>query len=199
MVAYVFDNIITKGVRAGHIPARTQAARRWFRKEAEKVDVTPSKLMRENQSKVVRGYEIGSMMLFQYDPKFKRKLPYYDTFPLVFPIEPRERGFLGLNLHYLPLRQRAMLMDALYSLTTDKRYDESTTLKLSYQLLKRSARYKLFKPCVKHYLNSHIKSRRIKIDPVEWDMALFMPLQRFQKASSSQVYNRSMEMVHNAF
>lgn len=195
MVAYVFDNIITKGVRAGHVPARTQAARRWFRKEAEKVDVTPSKLMRENQSKVVRGYEIGSMMLFQYDPKFKRKLPYYDTFPLVFPIEPRERGFLGLNLHYLPLRQRAMLMDALYSLTTDKRYDESTTLKLSYQLLKRSARYKLFKPCVKHYLNSHIKSRRIKIDPVEWDMALFMPLQRFQKASSSQVYNRSMEMV----
>lgn len=195
MVAYVFDNILTKGVRAGQIPARTQAARRWYRNEAEKVDVTPSKLMRENGSKVVRGYEIGSMMLFQYDPKFKRKLPYYDTFPLVFPIEPRDNGFLGLNMHYLPLRQRAMLMDALYTLRTDSRYDESTALKISYQILKRSARYKLFKPCVKHYLSSNIKSRRIKIDPVEWDMALFMPLQRFQKASSSQVYSKSMEMV----
>ena len=195
MVAYVFDNILTKGVRAGQIPARTQAARRWYRNEAEKVDVTPSKLMRENQSKVVRGYEIGQMMLFNYDPKLKRQLPYYDTFPLVFPIEPRASGFLGLNMHYLPLRQRAMLMDALYSLRTDSRYDEGTALKLSYQILKRSARYKLFKPCVKHYLNSHIKSRRIKIDPVEWDMALFMPLQRFQKASSSQVYSKSMEMV----
>jgi len=195
MVAYVFDNILTKGVRAGQIPARTQAARRWYRNEAEKVDVTPSKLMRENGSKVVRGYEIGSMMLFQYDPKFKRKLPYYDTFPLVFPIEPRDNGFLGLNMHYLPLRQRAMLMDALYTLRTDSRYDESTALKISYQILKKSARYKLFKPCVKHYLSSNIKSRRIKIDPVEWDMALFMPLQRFQKASSSQVYGKSMEMV----
>lgn len=195
MVAYVFDNILTKGVRAGQIPARTQAARRWYRNEAEKVDVTPSKLMRENGSKVVRGYEVGSMMLFQYDPKFKRKLPYYDTFPLVFPIEPRDNGFLGLNMHYLPLRQRAMLMDALYTLRTDSRYDESTALKISYQILKRSARYKLFKPCVKHYLSSNIKSRRIKIDPVEWDMALFMPLQRFQKASSSQVYSKSMEMV----
>jgi len=195
MVAYVFDNILTKGVRAGQIPARTQAARRWYRNEAEKVDVTPSKLMRENQSKVVRGFEIGQMMLFQYDPKLKRKLPYYDTFPLVFPIEPRDKGFLGLNMHYLPLRQRAMLMDALYTLRTDSRYNEDTSLKLSYQILKRSARYKLFKPCVKHYLNSHIKSRRIKIDPVEWDMALFMPLQRFQKASSSQVYSKSMEMV----
>ena len=195
MVAYVFDNILAKGVRAGQIPARTRAAREWYRNEAEKVDVTPSKLMRENQSKIVRGYEIGQMMLFNYDPKLKRKLPYYDTFPLVFPIEPRDNGFLGLNMHYLPLRQRAMLMDALYTLRTDNRYNESTALKIGYQILKRSARYKLFKPCVKHYLNSHIKSRRIKIDPVEWDMALFLPLQRFQKASSSQVYNRSMEMV----
>lgn len=195
MVAYVFDNILAKGVRAGQIPARTRAAREWYRNEAEKVDVTPSKLMRENQSKIVRGYEIGQMMLFNYDPKLKRKLPYYDTFPLVFPIEPRDNGFLGLNMHYLPLRQRAMLMDALYTLRTDNRYNESTALKISYQILKRSARYKLFKPCVKHYLNSHIKSRRIKIDPVEWDMALFMPLQRFQKASSSQVYSKSMEMA----
>ena len=195
MVAYVFDNILAKGVRAGQIPARTRAAREWYRNEAEKVDVTPSKLMRENQSKIVRGYEIGQMMLFNYDPKLKRKLPYYDTFPLVFPIEPRDNGFLGLNMHYLPLRQRAMLMDALYTLRTDSRYNEDTSLKLSYQILKRSARYKLFRPCVKHYLNSHIKSRRIKIDPVEWDMALFMPLQRFQKASSSQVYSKSMEMV----
>ena len=195
MVAYVFDNILAKGVRAGQIPARTRAAREWYRNEAEKVDVTPSKLMRENQSKIVRGYEIGQMMLFNYDPKLKRKLPYYDTFPLVFPIEPRDNGFLGLNMHYLPLRQRAMLMDALYTLRTDNRYNESTALKISYQILKRSARYKLFKPCVKHYLNSQIKSRRIKIDPVEWDMALFMPLQRFQKASSSQVYSKSMEMA----
>lgn len=195
MVAYVFDDILTKGVRAGQIPARTQAARRWYRNEAEKMDVTPSKLMRENQSKIVRGFEIGQMMLFNYDPKFKRTLPFYDTFPLVFPIEPRENGFLGLNMHYLPLRQRAMLMDALYSLKTDSRYNEDTALKLSYQVLKRSARYKLFKPCVKHYLNSHIKSRRIKIDPVEWDIALFLPLQRFQKASSSQVYAKSMEMI----
>ena len=137
MVAYVFDNILTKGVRAGQIPARTQAARRWYRNEAEKVDVTPSKLMRENQSKVVRGFEIGQMMLFQYDPKLKRKLPYYDTFPLVFPIEPRDNGFLGLNMHYLPLRQRAMLMDALYTLRTDSRYNEDTSLKLSYQILKK--------------------------------------------------------------
>ena len=187
--------MLTRGVQANQLPGRTRAAREWYRNEAEQISVTPTKLIRESGSKIVRGYEIGEMMLFNYDPKLKQQLPYYDTFPLVFPIEPRDNGFLGLNMHYLPLRQRAMLMDALYTLRTDNRYNESTALKIGYQILKRSARYKLFKPCVKHYLNSHIKSRRIKIDPVEWDMALFLPLQRFQKASSSQVYSRSMEKV----
>ena len=194
MVAYVFDTILAKGVRAGQVPARTEDARDWFRNTARRTNTTPSSLIRASDN-YTRTAEPGSMIMFQYDPKMKKTLPYYDTFPVIFVVDSAPNGFYGLNVHYLPLQQRAMLMDALYSLTTDKRYDESTTLKLSYQLLKRSARYKLFKPCVKHYLNSHIKSRRIKIDPVEWDMALFMPLQRFQKASSSQVYNRSMEMV----
>lgn len=195
MVAYVFDTILTKGVRAGEIPARTQQARDWYRKEAARTNTTPTRIINSKESKVVRGYEIGNMMLFRYDPKLKAQLPYYDTFPLVFPIEPRPNGFLGLNMHYLPLKQRALLMDALYSLKTDSRYDEGTQLKLSYQLLKNSARYKLFRPCVKHYLNRHIKSRRVQISSVEWDVALFLPIQRFQKASSGQVYADSLKKV----
>ena len=29
----------------------------------------------------------GRLNMFIYDPKFKKKLPYYDTFPLVLPLE----------------------------------------------------------------------------------------------------------------
>ena len=192
MVAYVFDTILTKGVSAGQIPARTQAARNWYRKAGRNFNVTPTKLIRENPGKVVRGFDIGSMMLFQYDPKLKAQLPYYDTFPLVFPFAPKDRGFLGINMHYLPLKPRAMLMDALYNLATDTRYDENTKLKLTYSVLKRTSQFKLFKPCVKHYLNANIKSRRIKIDSVEWDTALFLPIARFAKGSTSQVWSDSM-------
>ncbi len=192
MAGRLFDKLEQEAFRAG-IAARTKASMEWFRSTVSNRKVSRAALIGDGPTRSRQVY--GSMYNFQYDPKTKATLPYYDTFPVIFVVDSAPGGFYGLNIHYLPLRQRAMLMDALYSLTTDKRYDESTTLKLSYQLLKRSARYKLFKPCVKHYLNSHIKSRRIKIDPVEWDMALFMPLQRFQKASSSQVYNRSMEMV----
>ena len=30
---------------------------------------------------------VGKLNMFFYDPKFKKKLPYYDTFPLVLPLE----------------------------------------------------------------------------------------------------------------
>ena len=192
MVAYVFDSILTKGMQAGQVPARTRDARDWYRNTARNANATPSKLIRSNASKATTGTEPGSMMLFNYDPKMKGDLPYYDTFPLIFVVGPAEGGFYGLNMHYLPYKQRAMLMDALYNLVSNSRYDDSTRLKLSYQLLKKASSYKLFKPCFKHYLHRNVKSRKILIDSVEWDIALFLPIQRFQKASASQVYSDSL-------
>ena len=43
----------------------------------------------------------GRLNMFVYDPKFKKKLPYYDTFPLVLPLENYSDGFLGLSFHSL--------------------------------------------------------------------------------------------------
>lgn len=193
MTAYVFDSLLTRGMQAGKVPARTQDARDWYRNTAAKFQVAPSVLMRENASKFTNFTKPGSMLLFNYDPKHKNDLPYYDTFPLIFVVGPAEGGFYGINMHYLPLRQRAILMDALYNTITNKRFDDSTRLKISYQILKSAATYKFFKPCFKHYLDKHIKSRKLLIDSVEWDMALFLPLQRFKKASTTRVYTDSIK------
>lgn len=193
MTAYVFDNLLTKGMQAGMIPARTQGARDWYRNTASNFQVSPSRLMKENTSKFTNLTEPGSMLLFNYNPKHKNDLPYYDTFPLIFVVGPAEGGFYGINMHYLPLRQRAVLMDALYNTINNNRFDSSTKLRINYQILKSAASYKFFKPCFKHYLNKHVKSRKLLISSVEWDMALFLPLQRFQKASTSQVYTDSIK------
>jgi hypothetical protein len=191
MVAYVFDTVLTKGMQAGQVPARTRDARDWYRNAARDTNVTPNRLMKGNQTKFTRNAEPGNMLLFNYDPKTKKKLPYYDTFPLIFVVGPAADGFFGLNMHYLPLKQRAMLMDALYETASDSRYDAGTRLKISYSILSRASRFKLFKPCLKHYLNSQVKSRFMQIDSVEWDIALFLPLQRFV-GSISKVYQDSL-------
>ena len=195
MPAYIFDNILTQGVRAGQIPARTADARNWFRDKAASTNVAPSTLIKRNRAKIVGRTAVGSMYMFQYDPKLKQKLPYYDRFPLIFMIEDYSDGFLGINMHYLPPQLRARLMDALYETVNNQRYDESTKLRVSYNLLKSVAKYKMFKPTVKRYLTQQVRSRFILIDPVEWDIALFLPTQRFSKASADKVWSDSRKMI----
>ena len=78
----------------------------------------------------------GRMNMFFYDPKHKKKLPYYDTFPLVIPIERYNDGFLGINFHYLPIPLRINLLDRLVDFSNNTKFDESTVLNVDYSKLK---------------------------------------------------------------
>ena len=102
---------------------------------------------------------------------------------------------MGINLHYLPLNFRAQLMDALYDTASNEKYDETTRLKINYNILNGASKFRYFKPCVKHYLTSQLKSRFFYIYPSEWDVALFMPLERFQGARKTQVFADSRKII----
>ncbi len=206
MVAYVFDSILTQGEKQGLLPNKTQQSRTWFRAQASKVAMSPNALMSQDRSAMVSVPMIGQMYLFAYDPKTKDKLPYYDRYPLVIPFDTARlggratsasssQGFMGLNMHYLPLRLRARLMDALYNVISDDNFDERTHLQISYNLLSAVSRYRFYKPCVKKYLFSHVRTRYFRIDPTSWDIALFMPLERFTGASTSAVHRDSYAKV----
>lgn len=195
-MAVIFDEILTKGVRAGQIPAREQRARNWYRNAAKDMGkMNENRLMRSDPDRLTAQPKVGSMYMFYYDAKHKNTLPYWDRFPLIFPFKTVPGGFLGINLHYLPLPLRAKLMDGLYDLTNNERYDERTKLELSYDVLKNASKLKFFKPCVKHYLTDQLRSRFLYIYPSEWDMALFMPLERFQGASKTKVFADSRKAL----
>lgn len=205
MVAYVFDNLLTQGEKQGQLPNRTVQARNWFRAQSSKIAMSPNALMAQDRSAMVSVPMIGQLYLFAYDPKTKDKLPYYDRYPLVFPFDSvrtggrvggtSSQGFMGLNMHYLPLRLRARLMDALYTVISDNNYNERTHLQISYKLLSSVTRYRFYKPCIKQYLFSNVRTRYFRIDPTSWDIALFMPLERFVGASAGAVHRDSYAKV----
>lgn len=127
---------------------------------------------------------IGKMYFFAYDPKTKDKLPVYDKFPLVFPIERYGDGFLGLNLHYLSQGERRLLLAKLDDFKTNKRYDEMTRLRLSYDLLSSTKKLNtLSRPCVKRYLFSHVRTKFIEITSNEWENAIMLPVEFFVRKS----------------
>lgn len=178
----------------GKIPGRPDT-RTWFREQAKKVVyVNNNKLLLDPN--VVTTMEPGNMYFFAYDAKTKDKLPYWDAFPLIFPFRVDGNRIYGLNLHYLPFVLRAQLMDALYT-TVDKRYkNENRRLRISYELLNGASKFEAFKPCVKSYLADHFRSRFLKIPYDQWDLALMLPLQRFQKAPQSHVWEMSKDIVN---
>lgn len=196
-MADIFNDILAKGIRAGKAPGRTEDAKTWFRDTAKKLrNITETKLLRDASAKTNR-VEVGSMYFFTYDAKTKEKLPYFDRFPLVFPISATDDGFIGLNLHYLPYVLRANLMDALYTYTSNPNLDDKTKLRISYQILKGSSANKFIKPCIKRYLSSHVTSNFVFISPAEWDVALFLPVQNFMYASSRTVWRDSENMMRS--
>lgn len=192
----IFDEILLKGVRAGHMPARTNEARTWYRNKAKELGkINETSFFKSNENTFSDYIKIGNMYTFYYDPKYKEELPYYDRVPLIFPINKAKGGFLGINFHYLPFKLRAKLMDALYDTVTNEKYDETTKLKISYKILNGVTKYKEFKPCIKHYLATHVRSRFIHIHPTEWDMAIFLDIARFQKATQTQVWEDSKKII----
>jgi hypothetical protein len=146
----------------------------------------------ESKGSIIRP---GHLYMFVYDPKYKKTLPYYDTFPMVFPFKAERDGFYGLNIHYLPYRLRAQLMDRLMEFKTDSRYDERTRLKLQWQLLDGSSRFAMVKPCVKHYLYEHVRSPFKAVHSSDWATALMLPVENFEKASAQQVWMESTRII----
>ena len=134
----------------------------------------------------------GRLNMFFYDPKFKKTLPYYDAFPLVLPLEIYSDGFLGINLHYLPIPLRIKLLDKLVDYSNNTKFDESTKLMVDYKKLKR---VNLIKPTIHKYLAGQTKSQFRRIDADEFTIATLLPVQRFKKASDREVWKESRSMI----
>jgi hypothetical protein len=202
MAVQVFDNILNKASAQG-ISSNAADARTWFRNQASKVSADPNKLMNEDKTRQVKKPTLGNMYLFRYDPKLKNVLPYYDTFPLIFPFKSTtvtglagtKKGFMGINLHYLPLVLRAKLMDALYQVSTNPKNSDIQKMRLSYRILTGTSKIRYYEPCIKQYLFDHVRSSFFEISPKEWNMALFMPLERFVGASKQQVWKDSKRII----
>jgi len=187
----VFQQLELEAFRKGITP-RTKESIAWFRKRAGEMHrVNRKTLMKSPMVVEASKPKPGRMGLFMYDPKHKDTLPYYDTFPLIVFVGPAPGGFHGLNLHYLPPIARAKLLDGLMSTMNNKKYDETTKFKISYNMLKSTQKVAAFAPCFKHYLTNHVRSRFSLIEAPEWEIATFLPLAQWKGASQTQIWRES--------
>ena len=154
----------------------------WYKKKVADLSnrISAARLMRDNKLKKAPSF--NKLHFFRYDPKLKATLPYYDTFPLVMPIQSAKGGFLGINFHYLPIPLRMRLLE-----TLDKR-----GFRGNYSKLKN---IREVKPTIKHYLRRQFVSGFLELEEDDYAPAIFMPVAQFRKASASQVWRDSRRKI----
>ena len=154
----------------------------WYKKKVADLSnrISAARLMRDNKLKKAPSF--NKLHFFRYDPKLKATLPYYDTFPLVMPIQSAKGGFLGINFHYLPIPLRMKLLE-----TLDKR-----GFRGDYSKLKN---IREVKPTIKHYLKRQFVSGFLELEEDDYAPAIFMPVAQFRKASASQVWRDSRRII----
>jgi len=170
----------------------------WFNKQVSSLaqqNITPNQVIKGDPSQNTTTIQPGSLYMYAYDPKTKEDLPYYDRFPLVFPFRKTADGFYGLNMHYLPYDLRIYLLDALLTFKNNSRWDETTKLKYSWALIDGVSKYKAAHPCVKQYLNSHVRSQFRRVSSADWATAMLLPVERFVGASKQQVWSDSRKKI----
>ena len=138
--------------------------------------------------------KIGSMYLQTYDALTKNKLPYWDFFPLVLPFEYTSNGFYGLNLHYVPPKLRAQILDEIlkYKANGDLRNPTAN-------LIRNLARMPIVKPAIHRYLYSQIVGMPAKIEIEEWEQTIYLPLADWRSVhgsvSANKVYRDSSKRM----
>lgn len=193
---------LTEEFKATQFPLLSRSSVNWFNKKVAEIK-NPTKIIRDitkEKQRVTRTGQImrGKLYFFLYNPKTRDDLPYYDRFPLVLLLEKYNDGFLGLNLHYLPIRYRVAFLNKLMPFALQDDEDDIKRIRVTYDILTASRRFREFKPCIKRYLYSHVRSRILAVQPDEWQTALYLPVHQFKGEKAPKIWKESMEEVRNS-
>lgn len=186
---------LAKQKTAAQLQSMSRESYRWMMKkigELSNPTGIASVIARENRG---NHFYNGGLYFFYYDPKTKADLPYYDRFPLVLALDIQPDYFMGLNLHYLPIQHRIAFLDKLMDFAVLDKNNEIQRMRISYDILNASRQFKEFKPCLKKYLMGHVQSKILAVQSNEWEVAAFLPIQQFRKATASQVWQESLQEI----
>lgn len=129
---------------------------------------------------------IGQVLLFRYKPESRTKI--YDKFPLVLVLFYKKGGFVGINLHYIPPKDRLKLIllmnNVILKLTTKDR--QKTRIKI-LSILNKKIFSKYKNVLINNYNTKNIMGKAKVTTPEEWTIFAFLPV--FKGINPSKLYS----------
>ena len=184
---------VSDAIRTGKIGQEVRRSAQWFHDKVRGLKgELRNKFSSTNAAKFYRESEkinplvfrkrvsLGDMFCYYSNPKYRQVLPYYDMFPMIMLISADKDTFLGINFHYLAPKFRAILLDRV-------------TAKVGKGIInwKKISMITQIAPTIKRYRFDHIMKKVVPIEESEQEIAIFLPTERFKKASRAQVWSDS--------
>ena len=183
-----------KTAKKSGIIGRDEIARSWYHDHAleQGLDFRSLDMIREGGRRI-KDMKLGRMYFFRYEPVMDYKHN-YDAFPLIFMLYEDPDNFSGINFHYLSPKLRAILLGHMFTFLTDKDFSNRTRLfgRKFMQVIRTNKRFRHAKAIFKNYRPENIQSKIIQVHPLDWELAIMVPTERFKTPTGGRIASKKI-------
>ena len=172
---------------------RNELSRKWYHDYALEQGINYRSFeMLKKGGKRISDRKLGRMYFFRYKPNQPDEI--YDEFPLIFMLYEDADNFSGINFHYLSPKLRAVLLGHMLQYMSNKDYSETTKIfaRKFRDVIKKNKRFRHAKVSYRQYRNDQIQSRVIQVHPLDWELAIMVPTERFKTAGGGRTASKKM-------
>ena len=135
---------------------------------------------------------IGRMYFFRYEPSMPEEE--YDNWPLVISLYEDADNISGVNFHHMDYKNRIIQLGRMLDFLNNQTYEKTSRLYAS-KFRKTLWNHRLFrhsKASYRQYRTDQIKSKIIEVHPMDWELAITVPTERFLGVRGNLVDNKRM-------
>ena len=135
---------------------------------------------------------LGRMYFYKYLPDPKTLDATFDMYPLMFILNKSDEEFEGINFHYMTPKARAMTMGNLFDYLNNNEYKTNTRLLFNSlkKVIRNNRKFRYAKYAYRRYNYSNISSKIIEVHPLDWEIAMFCPTERFYSKQRRRLPDR---------
>ena len=172
---------------------RNELSRKWYHDYAldQGVNYRSFEMLRKG-GKRISDKKLGRMYFFRYTPNKPEET--YDEFPLIFMLYEDADNFSGINFHYLSPKLRAILLGHMLQYMSNKDYSERTKIfaRKFRDVIKKNKRFRHAKVSYRQYRNDQVQSKVIQVHPLDWELAIMVPTERFKTAGGGRTASKKI-------
>ena len=192
-----------KIAKQNNIISRSAKAREWYHDYAAEYGVNfRSGQMLRGGGKRISDVKLGRMYFFRYQSLssasgrdiLKTKDEIYDAFPLIFCLGEYPNLIEAFNFHYIAPVLRAQLLGKMFMYLNNEDFNNKTKLFATKfkKVIQDKRLFRHAKVSVKSYKPGRIRSKILEVHPLDWELAIMLPTERFITPDGARVASKKI-------